>query len=58
MKIKLWPIIKSITIALVFFALGRLMVARMGNAGIWIIVIALIIFYAFWWNGYQKNKQK
>ena len=57
-KIKILPIIKSITIALIFFALGRLMVIRMGNTGIWVIVIALLVFYAIWWQMYQRNKQK
>jgi len=56
-KIKIFPIIQSITIALIFFALGRLLVLQMGNIGIWISVGLLIIFYLLWWRRYQRNKK-
>ncbi|HBX70311.1 MAG TPA: hypothetical protein DEH25_13270 [Chloroflexi bacterium] len=57
-KIKILPILQSITIALIFFALGRLLVIRMGTLGIWISAILLIIFYALWWRNYQRDKKK
>ena len=57
-KINIIPIIQSITIALIFFALGRLMVIQMGNLGIWIVAGLLIIFYVVWWIIYQRGKRK
>jgi Flp pilus assembly protein TadB len=57
-KIKIFPIIQSITIALIFFALGRLFVLKIGTAGIWISVGLLIIFYLVWWRRYQRDKKK
>ena len=57
-KIKILPIVQSIAIALVFFALGRIMVIQMGTLGVWIAVILVIVFYAVWWVNYQRGKQK
>lgn len=57
-KIKLLPIAKSIAIALIFFALGRLMMIQMGTLGIVIAVGLVIVFYAVWWASYQRGKKK
>jgi hypothetical protein len=56
-KIKISPVIKSITIALIFFTLGRLLAIRWGNIGFWLAVILLTIFYAALWavNRHQKS---
>jgi hypothetical protein len=56
-KIKLLPIAKSIAIALIFFALGRILVLQLGNIGIVIVLVVVIVFYGIWWVKYQKNKQ-
>lgn len=52
------PFIKSIAFALVFFALGRIIVIQMGNKGIWMIAIGLIIFYTIWWAFNRRDKNK
>jgi hypothetical protein len=57
-KIKLLPIAKSIAIALIFFAVGRLMVIQMGTKGIWIVAILVIGFYSIWWVSYKRRKRK
>jgi hypothetical protein len=57
-KIKLLPIAKSIAIALIFFALGRILVLQLGNIGIVIVLVVVIVFYGIWWVNYQKNKRK
>ena len=56
-KIKLVPIAKSIAIALIFFALGRILVLQLGNLGIVIVLVVVIVFYGIWWVNYQKNKR-
>ena len=55
--IKLLPIAKSIAIALVFFAFGRLLAIRWGNAGFLIAVILLTIFYVSWWAIHRSSNQ-
>ena len=55
-KINLLPIAKSIAIALVFFALGRLLAVRWGNSAFWLAIILLAIFYASWWAINRRNK--
>jgi hypothetical protein len=57
-KIKLLPIAKSIAIALIFFAVGRLMVIQMGTKGIWIVGILVIGFYSIWWVSYKRGKKQ
>ena len=57
-EIKILPIIKNIAIALIFFALGRLMVINLGTLGIVLIFIFVIGFYAIWWARFQRNKTK
>jgi hypothetical protein len=57
-NIKIGPFIKSIAIALVFFAIGRLVVVQMGGVGSWIILIGLVVFYAVWWVFYQRGKKR
>jgi hypothetical protein len=57
-KIRLHPIVINIIIAFVFFAVGRLVVIQLGDIGIWIIVISVIVFYAIWWVRYQRSKRK
>lgn len=57
-KIKIIPIIKSITIAMLFFVVGRLMVMQMGSLGIWIVAGLLVVFYIAWWMMYRRNKTK
>lgn len=56
-KIKLLPIAISIAVALIFFALGRLLAIRWGNAGFWLAVILLTIFYASWWAIQRGNNR-
>jgi hypothetical protein len=57
-EIKILPIIKNIAIALIFFALGRLMVIKLGTFGIVLIFIFVIVFYAVWWTRFQRSKAK
>ena len=57
-KIKLLPIVQSITIALIFFVVGRLMVIQMGDLAIWIVAGLLIVFYVVWWILYRRSKRK
>jgi len=45
-------------IALIFFALGRIVVVQMGTTGIWIVIVALIVFYSAWWVNYRRSKKK
>ena len=57
-EIKILPILVSILIALVFFALGRVMVMLMGTTGILIVFVLLAVFYFIWWRNYQRSKTK
>jgi len=57
-KIKIFPIVKSLIAALLFFVLGRLIVMQLGTVGIWIVAVLVIGFYAIWWVSYQRGKQK
>jgi hypothetical protein len=57
-KIKLVPIIKSITIALIFFALGRIMLIQLGTMGIVIAIVLVLVFYIFWAVSYRRGKKK
>ena len=57
-KIEVGPFIQSIVIALVLFAIGRLIVIQMEDLGRWVIFAAVIIFYAAWWVFYQRRKRK
>ena len=54
--IKISPFIKSIAIALIFYALGRLIVLQMGTNGIWLILGSLVIFYGWRWVIFRRNK--
>ena len=55
-KIKILPILISITIALIFFTLGRLILVLMPDNGIWVTFGLLVIFYAGWWFLYRRKK--
>lgn len=57
-NIKWTPLVISIVIALVFFALGRMIMVQMGSNGIWVVVVMLVVFYAGWWMLYQRSKRK
>jgi hypothetical protein len=57
LKIKLLPIIKSIIIALIFFALGRIMLLQMGTLGIVIAIALVVIFYIIWGVSYRRGKK-
>lgn len=50
--------IRSVAIALVFFALGRLLVLQMGTTGYWVIGLLLVVFYAAWWVFIRRGKEK
>lgn len=56
-KINLSPIILSITVALLFFFLGRYFVIQMGNNGVWAVIILLAVFYAVWYMNYRRKKK-
>ncbi len=43
-KIKFLPILLSVTLALVFFAFGRILVLLLGDAGLWLTIGLLGIF--------------
>jgi hypothetical protein len=55
---KLLSIIKSIIFALIFFALGRLMVVKLGNLGVVLTFVFVIAFYVIWWVRYQRGQRK
>lgn len=57
-EINLGPFFKSITIALVLFAIGRFIVIQTEELGRWVIFIGLVIFYAVWWVSYRRGKRK
>jgi len=57
-KIEFGPLIRTIVIALVFFAIGRFIVMQTQDLGRWIIFGGLIIFYAVWWIMYQNRKKR
>ena len=57
-KIEFGPLIRTIVIALVFFAIGRFIVMQTQDLGRWIIFAGIIIFYAVWWIMYQNRKKK
>ncbi len=51
-------LIRFVVIAVVLYAIGRFFVVQMGNNGSWLIIVGVIVFYAVWWNNYQRNKKK
>ncbi len=55
-KIKIFPLARSIAIALIFFAIGRVIVAQMGSTGFWMIAILLTLFYFGWWLLYRRER--
>ena len=57
-KFEIGPFITSVAVALVFFALGRFLVIQLGDVGMWIIFVGLVIFYAIWWMSYRRKKSK
>lgn len=57
-KIKFLPILLSVTLALVFFAFGRILVLLLGDAGLWLTIGLLAIFYALWGVGYRRRRGK
>jgi hypothetical protein len=56
-EIKIHPFLKNIIVLFLFFALGRILVIQVGPIGIWIVVIAVIVYYAIWWVNYQRSKK-
>lgn len=50
--------LRNLLIVFVFFAIGRLLVLRMGGNGAWIIVGGVFVFYVVWWVNYRRNKKK
>ena len=40
----------SFILAIIFFVLGKLLVANFGVSSRWIIILAVIIFYIIWWQ--------
>ena len=55
---KISPFARNLILIFIFFAIGRILVVQMGSDGSWIIIGGVIIFYAVWWNNYQRNKKK
>jgi hypothetical protein len=55
---KISPILRNLILIFIFFAIGRFLVDQFGNNGLWLIIAGVIIFYAVWWNNYQRNKKK
>lgn len=48
--------LKNIILAFVLFFVGRVLVNSFGNVGIGIVLVGVVIYYIFWWRGYQRDK--
>ena len=57
-KFEIGPFIQSIIVALIFFAIGRYITIQTDGSGRWVILVALILFYAVWWVWYSRGRRK
>ncbi len=51
-------IFRNIALAFLFFLIGRVIVFKMGNTGIYIIFGLVISFYLGWWLIHRLNRDK
>jgi hypothetical protein len=57
-KIDFGPFMRSVIVALIFFAIGRFIVVQTEGSGRWLIYAGLVIFYAAWWFFYRRGTRK
>jgi len=48
---------RNILLAFLLFFVGQVLVSQLGNMGIGIILVGVVIFYIFWWRAYQRDKE-
>ncbi len=47
---------RNILLAFLLFFVGQFLVSQLGNWGVGVILVGVVIFYAVWWRAYQRNK--
>jgi intracellular septation protein A len=46
----------SFVVAIIFFVLGKYLAVNLGSASRWLIILAVIAFYAIWWSHHRRTK--